>query len=224
MCSNHIERINIMKRKESFFSAVCITIFIFWTVALSYVDVMPIGPNESKVGFSTLNSAFHTLTGVNMQLYNLTDILSIVPIGFVFFFAVLGLIQWYKRKSMRNIDFDILMLGVFYIVVFLLYMLFEIVVVNYRPVLIQGVLEASYPSSTTFLVMTVMPTSIMQFKKRIVNKKVKTFICSALTLFTVFMVVGRLISGVHWITDIIGGILLSAGIVFTYKAIYGYKR
>ena len=99
------------------------------------------------------------------------------------------------------------------------YVFFEVFVVNYRPVLIGGILEASYPSSTTMLVMCVMPTAIMQFNARIKNNILKRFVASAITAFVVFMVIGRLLSGVHWFTDIIGGALLSAGLVLMYRAI-----
>ncbi|MBQ2911285.1 MAG: phosphatase PAP2 family protein, partial [Clostridia bacterium] len=92
-------------------------------------------------------------------------------------------------------------------------------VVNYRPVLINGYLEASYPSSTTMLVMCVMPTAIMQFNARIKNNVLKRFVASAIIAFIVFMVIGRLVSGVHWFTDIIGGVLLSAGLVMMYRAV-----
>ena len=99
------------------------------------------------------------------------------------------------------------------------YVLFEMVVVNYRPVLIGGILESSYPSSTTMLVMCVMPTAIMQFNARIKNDVLKRFIASAIIVFIVFMVIGRLVSGVHWFTDIIGGALFSIGLVLLYHVI-----
>jgi len=98
-----------------------------------------------------------------------------------------------------------------------LFFLFETVVINYRPVYINGVLEASYPSSTTLLVTCVIPAAIMQFNHRIKRRLLKRIICSVSTVFTVFMVIGRLISGVHWLSDIIGGILLSMGLVAIYR-------
>ena len=200
--------------------ATCLLLaFLLWTVAIQFVDVEAIGPQESSVGFATINQFVHNLTGVHMSLYTITDWLGLVPLGFVMGFALLGLIQWIKRKHLLKVDYNILILGGFYIVVMAVYVLFEMLVVNYRPVLIGGILEASYPSSTTMLVMCVMPTAIMQFNARIKNNILKRCVAFATTAFIVFMVIGRLISGVHWITDIIGGALLSAGLVLMYRAI-----
>ena len=154
-----------------------------------------------------------------MSLYTITDWLGLVPFCFITGFGILGLCQWIKRKSFLEVDYSILALGGFYIIVMVLYIFFEIFVINYRPILINGILEASYPSSTTMLVMCVMPTAIMQFNARIKNDVLKRYLTSAITAFIIFMVIGRLISGVHWITDIIGGALLSTGLVLMYRAI-----
>ena len=193
--------------------------FVLWTVLVCFVDVRAIGPQESSVGFATLNGYIHDLTGVNMRLYVITDWLGLVPIGVAFGFAVLGLVQWIKRKSLLKVDRSILTLGGFYIVVMAAYILFEIVVINYRPTLIGGYLEASYPSSTTMLVMCVMPTAMMQFSKRIKNDLFRRCVMFIIIAFIVFMVIGRLVSGVHWITDIIGGALFSTSIVLIYYSI-----
>ena len=193
--------------------------FVLWTVLVCFVDVQAIGPEGSSVGFATLNGYVHDLTGVNMSLYAITDWLGLVPIGVAFVFAVLGLVQWIKRKIILKVDRSILALGGFYIVVMAVYILFEMVVINYRPTLIDGYLEASYPSSTTMLVMCVMPTAMMQLRARIKNKVFSRCVMVAITAFIAFMVIGRLVSGVHWITDIIGGALVSAAIVLMYYAI-----
>lgn len=193
--------------------------FVLWTVLVCLVDVQAIGPEGSSVGFGTLNGYVHDLTGVNMSLYVITDWLGLVPIGIAFGFAVLGLVQLIKRKSLLKVDRSILVLGGFYIVVMAVYILFETVVINYRPTLIDGYLEASYPSSTTMLVMCVMPTAMMQLRTRIKNKVFSWCVMVAIATFVAFMVIGRLVSGVHWITDIIGGALFSAGVVMIYKAI-----
>lgn len=212
------------ENQRNFCIATCMLLaFLLWTVAIQIVDVQAIGLQESSVGFATINQFVHNLTGVHMSLYTITDWLGLVPLMFVMGFSTLGLIQWIKRKHLLKVDYSILVLGGFYIVVMAVYVLFEVLVVNYRPVLINGYLEASYPSSTTMLVMCVMPTAIMQFNARIKNDVLKRYLASAITAFIVFMVIGRLISGVHWITDIIGGVLLSTGLVLMYRAIISWE-
>ena len=207
-------------RKKMFFMGVgLLGAFVLWTVLVSYVDVRAIGQNASSVGFATLNGYVHNLTGVNMFLYTITDWLGLVPIGVAFGFAVLGLVQWVGRKSLFKVDRSILALGGFYIIVLAMYIFFEIVVINYRPVLIDGYLEASYPSSTTMLVMCVMPTAMMQLHARIKSDVFRRCVLISIAAFTTFMVIGRLASGVHWLADIIGGALVSAGLVITYASV-----
>ena len=140
-----------------------------------------------------------------------------------FGFAVLGFVQLIKRKSFLKVDYSILVLGGFYIIVMAVYILFEILVINYRPVLINGYLEASYPSSTTMLVLCVMPTAIKQFNSRIKHDILKRCVSFLIVAFIAFMVIGRLISGVHWFTDIVGGALLSFGLVMIYHSVISMK-
>ena len=196
---------------------VALFMFVAWTLALTKVDLQPVGPEGTVVGFATINSAFHEWTGVHMWLYEMTDWLGLVPIIVVLGFGMLGLIQLIKRRSLFKVDSDILILGVFYILVMAAYVIFEMFVINYRPVLIEGRLEASYPSSTTLLVLCVMPTAIMQLNNRIKNVVLRKVTVVSISLFIVFMVVGRLVSGVHWLTDIVGGVLLSIGLVMLYQ-------
>lgn len=198
----------------------CLSAFVLWTVLIGLVDVQAIGPNGSSVGFATVNGFIHRLTGVHMALYVITDWLGLVPIAFALGFAIFGLAQWIRRKSIREVDSCILFLGGFYLVTMLLYLLFESVVINRRPVLIDGFLEASYPSSTTLLVLCVMPTAMLQFRSRIKTKGLRLAILIAIAVFIGFMVMGRLISGVHWLSDIVGGVLLSMGLVLLYKYLY----
>lgn len=212
------------KTKGDFYSAVSFfVLFVLWTVAVKFVDVRPIGPNASSVGFAAVNGLVHSFTDVHMSLYTLTDWLSFVPVGIVAGFAILGFIQLVKSKSILKVDCDILILGCFYAAVMAVYILFEAVVINYRPVLINGILEVSYPSSTTMLVMCIMPTAAMQLKSRIRNEKIRRWIVWLIFVFTVLMVLARLISGVHWFSDIVGGALLSTALVMSYRGFIKIK-
>ena len=103
-------------------------------------------------------------------------------------------------------------------VVIICYLVFEMVPLNYRPVLIDGILEASFPSSTVLLVLSVMPTLIFQTDRRCGNTVLRKAIRFSAILFSLFMVIGRLISGVHWATDIAGSVFLSIGLFMIYRS------
>ncbi|MBR5262230.1 MAG: phosphatase PAP2 family protein [Clostridia bacterium] len=199
--------------------SVILTVFAVWTLLIQAVDVRPVGVNGTSVGFATLNSGFHSLTGVDMRLYNITDWLGLVPVAVCMLFGLVGLLQLIKRKSLFKVDYDIIISGIYYIFVIAGYLIFEMIPINYRPILINGIAEASYPSSTTLLVLSVMPTLVFLTQRRIKSGSVRTIIRAATMLFSCFMVLGRLISGVHWLTDIIGSVLLSVGVFYVYKGV-----
>lgn len=191
--------------------------FAIWTVLIQHIDVKNAGVNGTEIGFATLNVWFHRLTGVHMMLYTITDWLGLVPVIICMCFGILGFIQLIKRRNLRKVDTDILLLGIYYVLVILCYLLFEMVPINYRPVLIDGNLEASYPSSTTLLVLSVLPTLQCQADRRIRNLMTAKAITAFVITFSSFMVVGRLVSGVHWLTDIVGSVFLSFGLFMVYR-------
>ena len=204
--------------KITLFSGVIfISLFIVWAFLITTVDVKSVGVNGTDIGFATINTWFHNLIGVNMTLYTITDWLGLVPVFICMIFGVVGLIQLIKRKSLLKVDFDIVVLGLYYVFVVFTYLLFEMIPINYRPILINGFMEASYPSSTTLLVLSVMPTLVFQVQRRLKNEKIKIIINIVTAVFSLFMVIGRLISGVHWFSDIFAGLLISASLVTFYE-------
>ena len=192
-------------KKNLLFGVILLATFVIWTALIQIVDVQPLGQNGTNIGFATFNCWFHRLTGVHMTLYTITDWMGLVPIVVCLIFAGIGLVQLIKRRSLFKVDSDII--------------IFEIIPINYRPILIEGVMEASYPSSTTLLILCVMPTLIEQIQRRLTCVATKRIITITVIAFSVFMVIGRLISGVHWFTDIVGGVILSMGLFTIYKAV-----
>ena len=205
-------------KKLLFLGSIFIGVFIIWTVLIQKVDVQPLGVNGTNIGFSKINCWFRQLTGVHMGIYNITDWLGLVPVFTCMIFGGMGIAQSIKRRSLLKVDYDIIFLGIYYIIVIWGYLIFEMIPINYRPILIEGVMEASYPSSTTLLVLGVMPTLIEQVNRRSESVIFKGTINAFVICFSVFMVLGRLISGVHWLTDIVGAIMLSLGLFCIYKA------
>ena len=211
------------KKNTLFAGGIFLIVFILWTILVRTVDVQPIGPNETNVGFAAWNGWFHKLTGVHMELYMITDWLGLIPVFICMIFAGVGLKQWINRRKLFKVDYDILILGIYYVFVILCYLFFEMIPINYRPILIEGRMEVSYPSSTTLLVLCVMPTLIEQTMRRLKHIKLKLIIRVVTVWFSVFMVLGRLVSGVHWFTDIVGAMILSAGLFLIYKGVVLFK-
>lgn len=204
-------------RKRNFTATgILFALFGLLTLLVLKVDVQPIGPNSSTIGLATINQLIWNLTGENIIWYHITDWLGLVGIFTAFSFAVFGLIQLIKRKSLLKVDPDIYILGAFYILVIVCYCFFEINIVNYRPVLMNGYLEASYPSSHTMIICCLMGTAMLQFKSRIKNKIVLRIVNTISMAIIIVTVIGRLISGVHWFSDIIGGLLLSGALIMLY--------
>ena len=206
-----------MKRKIWCITGALWMACILFTVLLTCVNVQPIGPQESAVGFANLNGWMFDRVGVHRFWYHLTDWLGLVPIAFALGFALVGLWQWIRRRRIRRVDSSILVLGGFYLLVMGCYLFFEQVVINYRPVLMDGNLEASYPSSHTVMVLCLMSTAVMEFRALCPHRK---GLCRCIDILAVLVVgitvVGRFLSGVHWFTDIVGGILLSAAWISLY--------
>lgn len=212
-----------MKNRYLYFGLIGMLIFLLWTYLIQVIDVQFLNDTTVNVGFSTLNLWFHQKTGYHEYLYLLTDWLSVIPILICINYALVGLVQLLQRKRIGFVDFDILLLGIYYGIIVFCFILFEMFPVNYRPVLIDGVLEASYPSSTTMLVLTVMLSFVYQVKQRIKNKYVKNTMIVSSNLFIVGMILARAGSGVHWLTDIIGALIFSISIYFIYKGIVQIK-
>ena len=208
-----------MKAKRTLWVGVgLLAAFVLWTLLIVSVDVQHVGQNATAVGFATFNTWFHRLTGVHLWLYTVTDWLGLVPIAVCMGFGALGLIQWIRRRSLFRVDLDVILLGVYYILVIFGYLIFEMVPINYRPIPIDGHMEASYPSSTTLLVLSVMPTLMLQIKRRCRSKALRITVYALAVSFSAFMVIGRLTAGVHWATDIIGSVWLSFGLFALYHA------
>lgn len=220
----------MFKKKELFMKKKVLCLFILCALsfvllgalicALKFIDVGAIGPNDSKIGLASVNGAVKDIFGFNETIYDLTELLGLISLATAACFGVLGVVQLAKRKSLNLVDNDIYLLGCLYVAVAIFYLIFEVVVINHRPVILEGELEASFPSSHTLLSLCIMISAAHQLYIRLPSKLSKGIgLATAVAIATATTSL-RLASGVHWFTDILGGILLSAALLFAYFAVF----
>ena len=193
--------------------------FVIFSLWIRLFDVQPVGPEGSSIGFAGLNVAVHEFFGMHLFWYKLTQLLGVAAIAVAGVFAVVGFVQLIQRKRLLKVDKKILMLGVIYIIVILLYVLFEKVPFNYRPVVLDPAegLEPSYPSTHTMIILTIFGTAIGVIGDYIKNAKLVLLLKIAALVIMAVTIIGRLICGVHWFTDIAGGVIISLFFINLFK-------
>ena len=215
-----------MKHRRLITAGVGFLLTVILIALVRLVDVAPIGAQGTRIGLSHLNQFIFDLFGVNMLWYHITDWLGIAAILTAFVFAVTGLVQLIKRRSLLKVDREILSLGGLYIVVIALYILFENVIINYRPIIMPDNThpEASFPSSHTMLVCVIMGSAVMLINKYIKNKTLNKTLRAICFVIIGITIIGRLIAGVHWFTDIVGGIMISVTLLSLYKEVISHEK
>ena len=211
-----------MKNKMKFcLGGISGALFVLLILLVRTVDVDAIGPEGSSVGFSKINGAVKDTFSYNETWYKITQYLGYAALAIAGGFALLGLVQLIRRKSLFKVDKNIIALGVLFTVVIILYVMFGKIAVNYRPVILpdEGVLEASYPSSHSVLTCVVMGGAMLQLPYYVKNQGLRLALNTILALIILLTVGGRLVSGAHWLTDILGGILLSGCLLFVFSGV-----
>lgn len=207
-------------RKYFIWAAVLAVLFLALLAAVKFVDVGAIGPQGSEIGLSSINGQVRDALGFSDTWYGITDWLGVLSILVALGFALFGVCQLVRRRSFKKVDADIYLLAISYAAAAAIYVLFEVFVVNYRPVILEESLEASFPSSHTVLVICFMGTAVHQFYCRIKHRALRGVAVAAGSAVIAVMVIGRLLSGVHWFTDILGGVLIGSAIVLAYLGAY----
>ncbi|MBR3368616.1 phosphatase PAP2 family protein [Candidatus Saccharibacteria bacterium] len=174
---------------------------------------------ETTISFASLNLPVRDKISSNYILYKITNYLGYLPFLVVLCYCILGFIQLIKNKSFKKVEKGLFVFAGLLVVTFVTYFIFEKLNLNVRPFKIDGELEASYPSSHTLL--TICISFGIIFLNRVVysDKKPLRYLNACLAFLTAFIVAGRFLSGVHWATDIIGGLLIATSYVLIYHGV-----
>ena len=187
--------------------------FTVFTVMVMRYDVQDIGFNGAPVGFATLNGAVHALFPYDEGCFAASEYIGYFCLGIAGVNALIAFIDFIKARGFRHMHRRYILTMVLYAVVVGAYVLFEFYEVNERPV----AAEASYPSSHTLLALCVLYSEIVLLghsaRRLRLWADILRMLFVALMVAMVFM---RLLSGVHWLTDICGSILLSLSLCTMY--------
>lgn len=208
------------KTKKFLILGVCLLLaFALFTVLVKTVDVqtVAVGTATTEIGFAAINTFFRDKIGRHDVMYELTEVLGYGVLLVAAGLALWGLSQMIRRKSLK-MDRELWFLAALYVAVMAFYAGFEVVEINCRPVLMEGVLEASYPSSHTMLAVCILGSALILLKKRVPCSRCRRPLSLLGKLLMAAVVAGRLASGVHWVTDIFASLLLSGGLLALYAA------
>ncbi|MBQ1528558.1 phosphatase PAP2 family protein [Candidatus Saccharibacteria bacterium] len=205
-------------KKPLIFSIIFAVLAIAFTAIVKFVDIRPVTLENSPVGLASLNEPVRQLFSYNDQGINptwdkITDLAAAALFVVAAYFVILGFVQLIRRKSLKKVDRELKLLAGFYVVLGAIYLFFEkVLIINFRPVLIDGVLEASYPSSHALFALALAGSAIL-LTHNYIKPKFATVINLVLALLALVVTFGRLIAGVHWFTDVMGSILISATLI-----------
>ena len=208
-------------KKKSLWALACFLLFLLLIVLVTRVDVAAVGPEGTSIGLSRLNEMTHRALGEHLTLYKLTQLLGYASLLLAAGFAAFGVWQLAKGRSLKKVDRAIWALGALYVAAAVLYVFFEKVIVNYRPMILPSKAgpEASFPSTHTMMFCVILGSASMMFGRYLKNIKVRRFLQGLCIVLAAVGVVCRLVSGVHWLTDILGGVLISAALLSLFSGV-----
>ena len=207
-------------RKLSYALTIILLIsFIVFTIIVKCVDVKPLGINETNIGLSTFNISVRDKIPYNETWYKITKYFGYLWFVVCGLFAAYGIYLFIKNKSLKKIDYKLYILFSIFLLAIILYISFEFIKINYRPILEDGKMELSYPSSHTLLSIAIFVPSALYIIDSKFNKIFKYISVPTLLILAILIVVGRFLSGVHWATDIFGGIILGSFLISLYISI-----
>ncbi len=208
--------------KKKFLTAgIFAALFIVLTISLCIFDVEAIGPESSKIGLSHFNNAVFTFFGTNKTWDKITDVLiAIAIVGALSLFAYVAYLAVKRKKADRNF---IALFGL-YTATGIFYLLFEkIIAINYRPILEDGKLAVSYPSTHTLLACVFMWSTAIMLGRFVEKRAVRRSLQAACIILSFIIAYGRIFAGMHWMTDVHGAFFLAAALVFCFWGFLGSK-
>ena len=220
-------------RKDLILAAVLLALFLLFTVVVSTVNVASVpvkvvaadgswtAGEEIRIGLSGVNVPVSDQLGYRAGAYKVSKYL-----GYLSILTAVAFVAWFiceavKRRSAAKADRRLIALMILFALTAAAYLLFEVLKLNYRPVVLDEGLEASYPSTHTLLAVAVMGGAARTLTA--LRKGPSRLCACALCLIGAVIVICRCLAGVHWLTDILGGLLLGAALLALHAGLLAMR-
>ncbi len=152
-----------------------------------------------------------------MQWVKITDIILVAALAVFAVFAILGLYQWIKRKSLKKVDKPLLLSLIPLSLMAATFIIFEkFLVLNTRP---NGSGEPSFPSTHTMVVATIFLLTAIILPNYIKSKTARIIMDIVMLLFIILVSIGRVLANMHWVSDVVGGLIFAAIFAVIYYLI-----
>ena len=147
---------------------------------------------------------------------NIILILSLIALGA---FAVLGLVQWIKRKSLKKVDKQLRWFPLPLALMAATYVVFDKFLpkfFDFMPTRPNGSGEPSFPSTHVMIVATIFFITTIILPKYIKNKVVRIILELLMVIGLALTCTGRVMANMHTPIDVLGGIAFA----FIFAEIY----
>lgn len=195
-------------------------ILLIFTILVSFVDVKIFNVTNTKIGLYSLNKIF-LVNSINSNYINIiSNGIFLICLLVIILMLLLITFEYFKTKKINknNLNFFI-----HFLIMVLIWIIFDkILIINYRPILINGNIEGSYPSTHVMVSTFVLLFLSDQLKKIFKNDKIFYIISIGLIII---QSISRILLTMHWFTDIIGGLLIGCLLFFTFlRGEYGFNN
>lgn len=197
-------------------------VFAIFTILVKFVDTSVVATTGTQIGLSSINKPLFDFFGANETWGTISTLLFVIAGVVVLTLATIAVVEMIKSKSLFKINHKLLLVALLYVLTAIFYVIFEFVIINYRPLLDEGLIKASYPSSHTLLICVVCLSACLIVPDYIKSNPLKITITTILCLISVLAPITRLLAGMHWFTDVVASIILSLALVMLYYSTSSY--
>lgn len=195
-------------------------ILLIFTILVSFVDVKIYNVTNTEIGLYSLNKIF-LVNSINSNYINIiSNGIFLICLLVIILMLLLITFEYFKTKKINKNNLNFI---IHFLIMVLIWIIFDkILIINYRPILINGNIEGSYPSTHVMVSTFVLLFLSDKLKKIFKNDKIFYIISIGLIII---QSISRILLTMHWFTDIIGGLLIGCLLFFTFlRGEYGFNN